>query len=83
MAKICKECGRTFPTRLCRLCRKWKSPDESVGLPHLKGGKGADLRWFCLKCWENRRPEIVELVTREVVEKFIQDQKGADEKKGR
>ncbi len=65
------ECKATG-ARLCRLCRKYRHWSESMQLG--KRARNGQRRWFCARCFEDRKPEIIDIVGRSYVEAFINSQ---------
>src|SRR5271168_1150689 len=58
--------------RLCQICRKYHFWEESVliGKRRLSGRPS----WFCVACFERRRPDIENLVGVEAVAQFEREQ---------
>ena len=62
--------------RLCVLCKRYRHHSECIQLG--KKRKSGLRRTFCIQCWESRRAEIIELVTKAVVEAFIKAQESVE-----
>ena len=62
--------------RLCVLCKRYRHHSECIQLG--KKRKSGLRRTFCLICFEQRRPEIIEVVTKAVVEAWIKAQESVE-----
>lgn len=58
--------------RKCLVCKKYHNAGESLLIG--RNPKSGHSRWFCVRCFSERRAEVVQIATVDVVVEFIREQ---------
>lgn len=62
--------------RKCLVCKKYHNAGESLLIG--RNPKSGHSRWFCVRCFSERRAEVVAIATQDAVTKCLQGQPSTD-----